>query len=71
MVFVEVKTRTTLDQGLPEEAVTPRKVQTIERVAENFLLENKLESRLARIDVVAVDWTAQDPKLTHLVNVTG
>lgn len=67
---MEVKTRTQMIQGLPEEAVTPRKLATIRRVAEMFLQENNLEARLARIDVVAVELVEAEPKLRHLVDVT-
>lgn len=71
VVFVEVKTRTSLDQGLPEEAVTPVKLRTIERVGEAFLIENNLENLLARIDVVAIEMVANKTEMRHLVGVTG
>lgn len=71
IVFVEVKTRQYLDQGLPEEAVTPRKLSAIKRVGEYYLISNHLTHLPARIDVVAIELTTNPPTIRHLVNVTG
>ncbi len=54
LVFVEVKTRRYAGTGLPETAVTPRKLRHIVRVAEAW----RLAARYAgpwRVDVVAID----------------
>lgn len=71
IVFVEVKARTSLAQGLPQEAVTPRKLRTITKVAQHYLITHHLEDRLGRIDVVSVDYSQTPPHITHLENVTG
>lgn len=71
LVFVEVKTRTSFHQGLPEEAVTPRKLATIQRVAQAYMQENDVEDKLARIDVVAVELHGTTPEIRHLVDVTS
>ena len=54
LVFVEVKTRRDHSCGHPLEAVTPAKCRQISKVALFYLAENKMESRDARFDVVAV-----------------
>lgn len=64
LVFVEVKTRTGADQGVPEEAVTPQKLHHTIRAAEAYLQEHQLDTAW-RIDVVAID-----SELRHLRNVT-
>jgi putative endonuclease len=54
LVFVEVKTRMSDKFGLPEEAVTPRKIARIAKVG---LLYSKLHPELpqkTRIDVVSI-----------------
>mgnify|MGYP006269306337 FL=1 len=54
LVFVEVKTRTSMAFGPPQLAVTPIKQRQLSKVALNFLKEKKLEDIKARFDVVAI-----------------
>lgn len=54
IVFVEVKTRSALGYGRPEEAVTPEKQRHLIRAARAYLYERKLEGAPSRFDVVAV-----------------
>ncbi len=58
LVFVEVKTRRGSVYGLPEEAVTPRKQQKIVQVATYYLDLHACSERSWRIDVVAVQLSA-------------
>lgn len=69
-IFVEVKTRNNTTQGLPEEAVTPRKISKITRVAQHYLLEHDHSNAIARIDVVAIDKSQKPPQIMHLENVS-
>jgi len=69
IVFVEVKFRRFLAQGLPEEAVGSIKLHKIRLVAEQYLLENQLTSHLARIDVVAIDASDGSNQIRHIQNV--
>ncbi|OGM12433.1 YraN family protein [Candidatus Woesebacteria bacterium RBG_16_34_12] len=55
LVFIEVKTRWGKKYGSPEEAVTPRKITKIKRVAEIFINKNKNLPKKLRIDVVAIE----------------
>ena len=54
LVFVEVKTRTSMAFGPPQLAVTPFKQRQLSKVALYFLKEKKLEDIKARFDVVAI-----------------
>jgi putative endonuclease len=54
LVFVEVKTRTSMVFGPPQLAVTQFKQRQLSKVALNFLKEKKLEDVKARFDVVAI-----------------
>ncbi len=54
LVFIEVKTRTSMAFGPPQLAVTPFKQRQLSKVALNFLKEKKLEDVKAGFDVVAI-----------------
>lgn len=73
LVFVEVKTRHSEKLGLPEEAVTPRKLHSIETAAMIFKEENPKTPDQMRIDVIAIvlDEDGKIRRLDHLENVTG
>lgn len=55
LVFVEVKTRWSKKFGYPEEAVTPRKLWSIQRTGEYYKLTHPNTPDLLRIDVIAVE----------------
>jgi putative endonuclease len=54
LVFVEVKTRTSMAFGPPQLAVNKFKQRQLSKVALNFLKQKKLEDVKARFDVVAI-----------------
>ncbi|MCL5411401.1 MAG: YraN family protein [Patescibacteria group bacterium] len=73
LAFVEVKTRFSDSYGLPEEAVTPKKIESILRTGEFYQFLNPESPESLRIDVVAVEFD-NDGRLKRmelLKNVTG
>lgn len=58
-VFVEVRTRRGSRFGTPEESITPRKRQHLLAAAQAYLAEHNLQNVDWRIDVVAVEISAQ------------
>ena len=54
LVFVEVKTRTSEEEGHPFEAITSSKRRRIARAAQAYMAENEVEERDCRFDVVGV-----------------
>lgn len=54
LVFVEVKTRSSVDYGHPLEAITPRKLARLRRLAGAWCLAHPEEHGHIRIDAVAV-----------------
>ncbi len=54
LVFIEVKTRTSMAFGPPQLAVTATKQHQLSKVASNFLKEKRIEDAKARFDVVAI-----------------
>jgi len=72
LVFVEVKTRMGRKYGVPEEAVTPRKIHEVTLTAEYYYLLNPHLPKSHRIDVIAIelnpDKTIKD--FHHIENIT-
>ena len=56
LAFIEIKTRTNTQFGLPQEAVDLRKQVKIFEVAQWYLKEKKIEKTPVAVDVVAVLW---------------
>lgn len=52
--FVEVKTRMSIQKGLPYEAVDRRKLAHIKRVAQYYLLKNKITKCKLSIVVIGI-----------------
>lgn len=69
IVFVEVKTRSTPQLGLPEEAVDQAKQKQVAKLAEWYLQKNKMNKVRVRFDVIALLYDgASDPKIRHIEN---
>ncbi len=54
IVFIEVKTRSSAQFGLPFEAVTKRKQGQIEKTALYYMAKKKIREHAARVDVVSI-----------------
>ena len=66
LVFVEVKTRSGLGFGEPEEAISEEKKEAIAIVSRAWLHERRMEGAAARFDVVGVVLNQDDPpSITH------
>lgn len=69
VVFVEVKTRQTGDQGHPAEAVDRAKQRRLTVLATAYLQRHGLLNHSARFDVVAVTWPGgRRPQVEHIRN---
>lgn len=69
VVFVEVKTRQTDDQGHPAEAVDLPKQRKLTLLATAYLKRHGLLNHAARFDVVAVTWPdGRRPQVEHIRN---
>ena len=69
IVFVEVKTRTSLYFGTPAEAVNKTKREHIKRTAKYFLYLNKLKYKGIRFDVIEVFLSKQEHKINHIKQI--
>ena len=54
LVFVEVKTRSSLQFGQPYEAITHHKQRQLRRVAEDYLSRNNKLNTIVRFDVISI-----------------
>lgn len=66
--FVEVKTRSSEDFGLPQEAVSRQKQTQISKTALHYLKTKKLFEKSARFDVVSVLYKGSVPKIDLIKN---
>jgi putative endonuclease len=68
-VFVEVKARTTRSFGLPEEAITPRKLAHMLAAAALYAAEHEIDHW--QLDVIAVEGIpGVTPRIEHFENVS-
>jgi len=69
-VFVEVRSRTGVEQGDPLESITPRKRAQVIRAARLFLDSETVPATGYRFDVVGVTFfdDGREPQLTHVPN---
>ena len=65
IVFIEVKSRSTLAFGRPSEAVDRRKQEKIKSVAMLYLIANKLTESQSRMDVIEM---IGDNEINHIIN---
>lgn len=67
LLFVEVKTRKSLEAGLPEEAVTEEKKERLRKCALSYLTQRGYnpETTLFRFDVIAVYLNSRKPCIRH------
>ncbi|MBI5019157.1 YraN family protein [Candidatus Gottesmanbacteria bacterium] len=73
LVFVEVKTRSTLSFGSPQSAVTPMKLREIIKTAQYYMLTHPGKPMQVRIDVIAIlvdADTGSVRSLEHIPNVS-
>ena len=73
LIFVEVKTRVGVEFGLPEEAVTPKKLREVIKTSEYFVLTHDGLPEAQRIDVIGIQLDEEDKVVhfNHIQNVTG
>lgn len=67
VIFVEVKKRTSIRFGQPEESVTPQKIAKIKRAAEAWIYERRMDTALIRFDVITILQKGNEaPDIRHI-----
>ena len=67
LVFIEVKTRSSLALGHPLESIDSRKQRQVIRVAREYLAKCSAEERICRFDAVAVVLSGEQPPQIELI----
>lgn len=65
LAVVEVKTRSSLDFGLPQEFVKPKKIQLLVKAVNEYVIENDLDLEI-RFDIIAIYRDGREFKIEHI-----
>lgn len=69
IVFIEVKTRTSLKYGNPIEAINKNKIKHIYNTAKYYLHINSLQDKFVRFDVIEIYITNKTCYIKHHVKI--
>jgi putative endonuclease len=65
LAIVEVKTRSSLDFGLPQDFVKPKKIQLLVKAVNEYVISNNLDVEV-RFDIIAVHRDGKKYNIEHL-----
>ena len=65
LAVVEVKTRSTLEFGLPQDFVKPKKIQLLVKAVNEYVVSKDLDVTV-RFDIVAIHYSGQSVDIEHL-----
>ena len=67
LAIIEVKTRSTLEFGDPQDFVKPKQIQRLVKAVDEYVSENDLDLEV-RFDIVAIVKTGKSYSIEHLEN---
>ncbi len=67
LAIVEVKTRSSIDFGLPQDFVKPKKIQLLVKAVNEYVISNDLDVEI-RFDIIAVYKEQNDYKIEHITD---
>lgn len=65
LAIIEVKTRSSIDFGLPQDFVKPKKIQLLTKAVNEYVLSNDLDAEV-RFDIIAINKEADAFKIDHI-----
>ena len=65
LAIVEVKTRSTVDFGLPQDFVKPKKIQLLVKAVNEYVISNELDVEI-RFDIIAIHKEGKNYKIEHI-----
>lgn len=65
LAIVEVKTRSSIDFGLPQDFVKPKKIQLLVKAVNEYVISNDLDVEV-RFDIIAVYKEGKNYKIEHI-----
>jgi len=69
LVFIEIKSRTSIEYGLPSESVTERKIKHMLKAIQYYLYKRHLENTNIRIDAIEVYVQANKYSINHIKQI--
>lgn len=67
LVIVEVKTRSSIDFGSPQDFVKPSKIQLLVKATNQYVISNDLDLEI-RFDIIAISKKGKKFEIEHLEN---
>lgn len=67
LAIVEVKTRSTIDFGNPQDFVKPKQIQRLVKAVDEYVTVNKLDVEV-RFDIIAIVKTGKKFEIEHIEN---
>ena len=67
LAIIEVKTRSSIDFGLPQDFVKPAKIQLLVKAANEYVISNNLDFEV-RFDIIALNKEGKTFAIEHLVD---
>lgn len=65
LAIIEVKTRSSIDFGLPQDFVKPKKIQLLVKAVNEYVIQNQLDVSV-RFDIIAIHKNANKFIIEHL-----
>lgn len=65
LAVVEVKTRSSIEFGLPQDFVKPKKIQLLVKAVNEYVISNDLDVEV-RFDIIAIHKDAKDFSIEHI-----
>lgn len=65
LAIVEVKTRSSIDLGLPQDFVNPKKMQLLVKAANEYVVQNDLDVNV-RFDIIAIHKSNSQFNIEHI-----
>ena len=67
LAIVEVKTRSSVEFGLPQDFVKPKKIQLLVKAVNEYVISNDLDAEI-RFDIIAINKEEDSYKIEHIEN---
>lgn len=67
LAIVEVKTRSSIDFGLPQDFVKPKKIQLLVKAVNEYVVSNNLDVEV-RFDIIAIYKEGKSFAIEHLID---
>lgn len=67
VAIVEVKTRSSIEFGLPQEFVKPKKIRLLVKAINEYIISNNLDSEV-RFDIISIYKEGKNFKIEHLMD---